>query len=47
MPNMGNAPAVALAANPTADDSKNSRLVFFIDIAFSWFVCNNVPAYDS
>lgn len=47
MPNTGNARAVAVAANPTAEDLKNSRLVFSIDIAFSWFVCNNVPAYNS
>jgi len=36
-----------VAANPTAEDLKNSRLVFSIDIAFSWFVCNNVPAHNS
>jgi hypothetical protein len=32
---MGNARAVAVAANPTAEDLRNSRLVFSIAIAFS------------
>jgi hypothetical protein len=47
MPNAGNTRAVAVAAKPTAEDLINCRLVFSIDIAFSWFICNNVPAHDS
>jgi hypothetical protein len=45
--NVGNARAVAVAAKPTAEDLRNSRLVFTIDIAFSSFLWNNMPTHSS